>query len=145
MSELDETDIGIINILQKDARKKFTEIGEELGISDATVHLRVRKLEDAGIIKKFTVSIDHSKFDDPFAAYVLVSVNPGSIDDVANQLMNIEEVKEFHEIYGEFEVILKIYSRNTSSLRDIVTNKIRKIPNIEGTEVLTIFKTWKEA
>jgi len=145
MSELDETDIGIINILQKDAKKKFTEIGDELGISDATVHLRVRKLENAGIIKKFTVSIDHSKFDDPFAAYVLISVNPGNMEDVTNQLMQIEEVKELHEIYGEFELILKIYSKNTSSLREIVTNKIRKIPNIERTEVLTIFKTWKEA
>jgi Lrp/AsnC family transcriptional regulator for asnA, asnC and gidA len=144
MPKLDEIDIGIINILQKDARKKFTEIGEELGISDATVHLRVRKLEDAGIIKKFTVNIDHSKFDNPFAAYVLVSINPGSMEDVANQLMQIEEVKELHEIYGEFEMILKIYSKNTSSLRDIVTNRIRKIPDIERTEILTIFKTWKE-
>ncbi|WP_455277650.1 Lrp/AsnC family transcriptional regulator [[Eubacterium] cellulosolvens] len=144
MSELDDIDRGIIKILQKDARKKFTEIGEKLGVSDATVHLRVKKLEDIGVIRKFTVSIDHSKFDDPFAAYVLISVNPGSIEEVANQLMLIKEVKELHEIYGEFEMILKIHSRNTSSLRDIVMNKIRKIPNIEGTEVFTIFKTWKE-
>jgi len=58
--ELDETDYKILEILRRDARTPFTDVGRDLGISDATVHVRVKKMIDEGIIKRYTIVVKAS-------------------------------------------------------------------------------------
>jgi Lrp/AsnC family transcriptional regulator for asnA, asnC and gidA len=113
MSELvlDDVDRGIIGILQKDARTPYTEIAKELGVSDATIHVRVRKLEEAGVIKRYTVVVDREKIGEPLMVYVLVNVRPGKMNEVANQLAQVENIHELHEIHGRYDILLKLIVR----------------------------------
>jgi len=144
MSELDKLDLAIIAILQKDSRKPFTEIGRELGVSDATIHIRTKKLENSGVIRGYTIHVAPSKISGPVGAVVLVGVAPGHLQDLAKQLAEIEQVGEVLEIHGEYEIMLRVYSDNLETLRNLVTEKIRTLPGVKATTVFYIFKSWKE-
>ena len=96
--ELDHIDVGILSWLQRDARTPFTKIAEDLGISDATVHLRVRKLEDRNLIEKYTIIINDDALQ-PITTYVLIRVTPGSVEAVCQELSQIDEIYEVSEIH----------------------------------------------
>ncbi|MFH1327694.1 MAG: Lrp/AsnC family transcriptional regulator [Candidatus Bathyarchaeota archaeon] len=140
---LDDVDWGIIKILQKNARTSFMEVAKELGVSDATIHVRVGKLENSGVIKKYTIIVDRAKSGKPILVHILVNVDPGKIDFVAKNLVKIEDIDEIHEIHGRYDMLLKAQSESIEKIREIIINSVRKIPGVINTEVLTVFKTWK--
>ena len=121
MSELDKLDLDIIAMLRKDSRKPYTEIGRELGVSDATIHIRTKKLEDSGVIGGYTIQVDPSKISGPVGAVVLVGVAPGHLPDVAKQLAEIDQVHEVLEIHGEFEIMLRVYSDSLETVRNLAS------------------------
>lgn len=141
--KLDEVDRKIIKALQSDARTPFTEIGKELGISDATIHFRVRKMFRAGIIKKYTVVISKGVYGSPVSSYMLIKVKNGKIDEISKQLATIEKVKAVQEVHGSSNIIIKVGATNLKELMNTIT-KIQKNPDILASEYLTILKTWKE-
>ncbi len=140
--ELDNVDVGILSRLQKDARTPFTKIAEDLGISDATVHLRVRKLEKLNLIEKYTIVINND-FMQPITTYVLIRVAPGSVETVCQELSQIDEIYEVSEIHERYDVLAKIRGRDLAQVRDLLIQRIRSIPNIVGSEAYTVYKTWK--
>lgn len=140
--ELDNVDVGILSRLQKDARTPFTKIAEDLGISDATVHLRVRKLEKLNLIEKYTIVINND-FMQPITNYVLIRVAPGSVETVCQELSQIDEIYEVSEIHERYDVLAKIRGRDLAQVRDLLIQRIRSIPNIVGSEAYTVYKTWK--
>jgi Lrp/AsnC family transcriptional regulator, regulator for asnA, asnC and gidA len=103
---IDEINLKIINILNKDSSLPFVEIAKQIGISDATVHIRVRRLIAAGIIKKFTISLDNNKLGYDHLAFMGINIEPGTADEVTNSLSSIEEVLEIHEMHGRFDLLL---------------------------------------
>ena len=141
---IDEINLKIINILNKDSSLPFVEIAKQIGISDATVHIRVRRLIAAGIIKKFTIALDNNKLGYDHLAFMGINIEPGTADEVTNSLSSIEEVLEIHEMHGRFDLLLKIRAKDLEEMRDIVVNKIRKLPRIIETELMTALKTRKE-
>jgi Lrp/AsnC family transcriptional regulator for asnA, asnC and gidA len=140
--ELDNVDVGILSRLQQDARTPFTKIAEELGVSDATIHLRVRKLENRNLIEKYTIVINDAHIQ-PITTYVLIRVAPGSVEDVCQELSKIDEIYEVSEIHERYDVLAKIRGRDLSQVRDMLIQRIRSIPNIVGSEAYTVYKTWK--
>jgi Lrp/AsnC family transcriptional regulator for asnA, asnC and gidA len=141
--ELDETDYKILEILRTDARTPFTEVGRGLGISDATVHVRVKRMMDEGVIKQYTIVVDEEALGRKIRGFVLMNVNPGSLREVANQLVGNERVSTVYEIHGPNDLIVKVQASNLGELRDLVL-KIREIPNVTTSELITVFKVWKE-
>lgn len=141
---LDEINLRIIDALIKDSSKPFVEIAKELEISDATVHIRVKRLIAAGIIQKFTISIDTRLLGYDHVAFMGINVKPGSSDEVISHLKHIEEILEIHEIHGRFDLVLKIHARSLDEMREIVVNKIRNISQIIEAELMTILQTAKE-
>lgn len=140
--ELDHIDVGILSRLQQDARTPFTKIAEDLGISDATVHLRVRKLEDLNLIEKYTIVINDNYLQ-PITTYVLIRVAPGSVEEVCQKLSQIDEIYEVCEIHERYDILAKIRGRDLGQVRDMLIQRIRTIPNIVGSEAYTVYKTWK--
>lgn len=141
--KLDEIDRKIIEALREDARIPFTEIGKELRISDATVHFRVKKMLKAGIIRKYTVSVNESVYESRISCYMLIKVRHGKIDEISKQLVTIERVNAVQEVHGSNDIIIKIGAMDLEGLRNVIT-KIQENPNIVTSEYLTILKTWKE-
>ena len=88
---LDDINLRIIDILSKDSSTTFVEIAKQIGISDATVHLRVRRLIAAGIITKFTISVDNNLLGYDHLVFIRINLKPGFADQVTEELSNIEQ------------------------------------------------------
>jgi len=141
---LDEVNLRILDILGRDASRPFVEIAKELEISDATVHIRVRRLLAAGILRKFTIATDNVLLGYDHLAFIGININEGSGDEVIASLSQLDEILELHEIYGQFDLLLKIRAKSLEEMREIVANKIGKVPQITEAELMTVLKTIKE-
>ena len=141
---LDEINLRILDILNRDSSKPFVEIAKEIGISDATVHMRVKRLLASGIIRRFTISTDSRRLGYSYLAFMGINIRQGCADEIVGFLSEQEEILEVHEIYGRFDFMLKIRARNLEEMRDIIVNKVRKLPDISEVELMTVLKTIKE-
>jgi Lrp/AsnC family transcriptional regulator, regulator for asnA, asnC and gidA len=141
---LDDINLKIIDVLSKDSSVPFIEIAKQIGISDATVHLRVRKLKDQGVINKFTLSVDNDLLGYDHLSFIGINIKPGTADQITEELSNIEEVLEVHEMHGKFDLFVKVRAKDLSHTRDIIEKKIRILPNIVDTQLMTVLKTKKE-
>lgn len=140
--ELDEIDYKILETLMRDARTPFTEVGRDLRISDATVHVRVNKMIDAGIIKRYTIVVNEEALGRKVHGFALINVNPGFLEDVANQLVENERISEVYEIHGPNDLIVKVEAGDLGEMRDLVL-KVREIPNVATSELTMVYKVWK--
>lgn len=140
---MDVVDRKIIEALRKNARTPFTEIGKKLGISDATIHYRVKKMLRLGIIRNYTVTVNKETLGREVAGYVLISVKQGKVEEVSKMLMNMEAVITVQEVHGTKDILVKIETGNLENLRDMV-KEIQENPHVVASECLTVLKTWKE-
>jgi Lrp/AsnC family transcriptional regulator, regulator for asnA, asnC and gidA len=143
-SLLDDINLKIIDVLSKDSSVPFVEIAKQIGISDATVHVRVRRLISKGVINRFTLSLDNDLLGYDHLAFIGINIRPGFADQITEGLSNLEEVMEIHEMHGIFDLFVKVRAKDLNHIRDIMENKIRKLPNILETELMTVLKTKKE-
>lgn len=141
---LDNINLKIIDFLSKDSSTPFVEIAKQIGISDATVHIRVRRLLAAGIINKFTISVDNNRLGYDHLAFMGINVEPGLAEELTDELSKVDEVLEIHEMHGRFDLLLKVRAKDLDQMRDIVVNKIRILPHIIETELMTVLKSRKE-
>ena len=141
--ELDEVDRSILEILRRDARTPFTEVGRALGISDATVHVRVKKMMDDGVLKRYTIVVNEEARDRKVYGFVLLNVKPGSLKEIAKKLVENERVSSVYEIHGPNDLIVKIEADGLDEMRTLML-KIREIPNLTTSELITVFNVWKE-
>lgn len=141
---LDEINLKIIDILSRDSSTRFVEIAKKIGISDATVHMRVRRLRSARIIGKFTISVNNCRIGYDHLSFMGINVEPGFAEEVVIGLSNVEAVLEIHEMHGRFDLLLKIRAKDLDEMRDVVVNKIRTLPHILEIELMTVLKSRKE-
>jgi DNA-binding Lrp family transcriptional regulator len=73
-----------------------------------------------------------------------INIKSGFADQITARLSNVEEVLEIHEMHGRFDLFVKIRAKDLNHMRDIIENKIRVLPNILETELMTVLKTKKE-
>ena len=125
---LDDVNLRIMDMLGRDSSTPFVEIAKQIGISDATVHIRVRRLISEGVINKFTISVDNDLLGYDHLAFIGINVQPGFADESIDGLSNLEEVLEIHDMHGTFDLLLKIRAKDLEQMRDVVENKIGKLP-----------------
>ena len=142
-NELDSTDLKILSMLQEDARTPFTTIAGKLGVSDATIHMRVKKIEKMGIIEKYTTILNEDKIGKYIVSYVLIRVDPGSVQRVCKELAELDDVYEVSEIHERYDILVKIRGESLDEIRDLLVQKIRPIKDIVGSETYTVYKNWK--
>jgi len=140
---LDELDKGIIKHLSENARMTFVDIGKTLGVSDATIYNRVKRLIEMKVIKRFTIEVDETAMEKTVSGFMLVNVTPGAVNKVSNQISEIERVSEIHEVHGSEDLFVKVKAKNLGRLRSVIL-KVRKISDVVATEFKPIFKTWKD-
>ena len=135
--QIDKLDRNILRILMQDARTPYLEIARSCGVSGATVHLRIQKLEKLKIIKGSRLIVDPSKLGVGICAFLGVYLDRGSsYQEVADHFRKIDEVVECHYTTGIYSVFIKIYCRNTEHLRMVLNEKIQQIPNVVRTDTL---------
>jgi len=141
---LDYINCRILDVLSKNSALPFVELAKQIGISDATIHTRVRKLLTLGIIKKFTICVDNDLLGYDHLAFINLKIEKGRTEETTTNLMEIDEILEIHEIYDKFDLLIKIRSKNLDNLRDIIVNKILSINYVKETELMTVLRTRKE-
>jgi Lrp/AsnC family transcriptional regulator for asnA, asnC and gidA len=141
---LDLIDLRIISMLCKDSTTPFVEIARNIGISDATVHLRVKRLVVEGVIRKFTVTLNYDVIGFDHLAFLGINTEPGFADMVISKISLLDPVLEIHEMYGRFDLMLKIRAKDLEEMRNIIKNRIRNLPHIVKVELLTVLKSAKE-
>lgn len=141
---LDYVNYKIIDVLSKNSSLPFVELAKQIGISDATVHTRVKKMISTGIIKKFSVIIDNNLVGYDHLAFIMVKLENGKTDQAVAMLEEIEQILEIHEIYDKFDLLVKIRSKSLENMRDIIVNKILSITEVKEIELMTVLRTRKE-
>ena len=126
---LDEVDHQILDILIDNTRIPFTDISKRLLVSAGTVHVRVKKMEDAGIIKGSSLTLDYVKLGYSFIAYAGIFLDKTSqTQQVINDLKSIPYVTVAHVTTGKFNIFCKVRARDTLHAKEIIFN----IDDIEG-------------
>lgn len=134
-SELDKIDMQILSYLMEDAKMPYTEIAKHLYISSGTVHVRMKKMEELGIIKSSNLRVNYEKLGYDITAFIGVHLRKSNLyDTVAKQLAEIAEVVDVHYTTGEYAMFVKIICRDTRHLREILHDKVQRIEDITRTE-----------
>ncbi|GGH42382.1 transcriptional regulator [Mangrovimonas yunxiaonensis] len=127
--KLDEIDHQILDMLIDNTRVPFTDIAKKLVISAGTVHVRVKKMEEAGIIKGSSLTLDYKKLGYSFIAYVGVFLQKTSQTKfVLERINEIPFVTVAHVTTGKFNIFCKIRAKNTEHAKDVIF----KLDDIEG-------------
>lgn len=142
MSQLDEIDAKIIEILKQDSRTPFTEIASKLGVSDSTIHVRLKKLKDDGILRGFTVDLNEERLGLKIHGFAMISVKMGYLEEVVSNLVQNKRINKIYETHGSNDLVALIAAADLNELREVMM-EIRKTDNISSTSLTTILKIWK--
>lgn len=105
---VEDIDRRIIELLLRDGRMSYTDIGRETGLSTSATHQRVRRLEQRGVIKGYRAVVDHDHLGLPLTAFISVKPHdPAAPDDVPERLAAIAELEACHSVAGDENYILK--------------------------------------
>jgi Lrp/AsnC family transcriptional regulator for asnA, asnC and gidA len=133
--EIDNVDLKILSLLSQDAKTPYTEIAKKVFVSGGTVHVRMKKLEDMGIVKGANLAIDYAKLGYDVQAFLGIYLQKNSMyEEVADMLMAIPEIVSINYTTGAYSIFVKLICRDTKHLRDVLHDKIQKIDGIERTE-----------
>jgi len=142
--ELDDLDLEILRLLQINARLSYRKIAERLGVSPATILVRLRRLKKKGIVKGFTVEIDPYKLGYQSLAYMLLKVDPRKLRKVISRFMKEPYIVEIYEITGDYHLLIKLWARDPGDLANII-DRIRLIDGVNDTNTLYVLKINKES
>ena len=135
LPDIDEVDRQILSILMTDAKTPFTDIAKNIHVSGGTVHVRMRKMEQLGIVTGASLTIDYTKLGYDISAFLGIYLDKSSLyDEVADELKKIPEIVEAHYTTGLYSIFAKIICRDTSHLKEVLHDKIQKIGGIQRTE-----------
>lgn len=130
---MNQIDINILNILQKDCTISVKDIAKEVGLSYTPTYERIKHLEESGVIKSRVSILDPTKIGINLFAYcnvVLKEQSKKALEDFENSVSKLPEVMEVLSLSGVYDYMLKIASKDISSYNYFVVNKLANIPNI---------------
>ena len=107
--EIDSVNLRVLEELQRDPRLTMSELGRRIGMSSPAVTERVRRLEEAGVIRGYRLELNPTALGLPIAAYIRIRPNPGQLPRIAELAQQIPEVVECHRVTGEDCFILKVH------------------------------------
>lgn len=134
-SEIDSVDLSILSQLVLDASIPYTEIAKNLGVSGGTIHVRMKKMMDLGIVKGSHLDINYTRLGYDITAFLGIYLDKSEFYDKAvDDLRKIPEVVNVHYTTGNFSMFVKIICRDTQHLREVLHDKIQKVYGIQRTE-----------
>jgi Lrp/AsnC family leucine-responsive transcriptional regulator len=118
---LDERDLEIVAALQEDARATYADIGRRVGLAASSVHERVRKLERQGVVRGYRAVVDPEALGLFVTALVAVTpLDPTQPDDLPDRVRDFPEVEDCLSVAGEANYILKVRTRTTGGLEELI-------------------------
>jgi Lrp/AsnC family transcriptional regulator for asnA, asnC and gidA len=134
--KLDDLDHQILDTLIENARTPFTDIAKRLDVSAGTIHVRVKKMEEAGIIQGSSLILDYSKFGYDFIAYVGIFLEKShQAQFVLQRLNEIPNVTVAHITTGKYNIFCKLRARDTKHAKELIY-RIDDIDGVNRTETM---------
>ena len=138
---LSANDARILEVLQRDGRKPYADLGAEVGISGPSAHERVKKLEARGVIKGYAAVVDPDSVGLGILAFSWVTQAPGtSAKDLTAEFAAIPEIEECHHIAGEADYLIKVRARDTHDLERVL-RMVQATRHVFTTETDVVFSS----
>ena len=135
--QVDNTDLRILEILMQDAKKPYTEVAKKVHVSGGTVHVRMNKMEEAGIVEKTTLKVNYSRLGYDITAFLGIFLEKSALyDRVLAKLKAIPEITNIHYTTGNYSMFCKIHCKDTNHLKEVLHDKIQQVDGIERTETM---------
>jgi len=133
---MDQLDVRILGILKGNARTPFLKIAKDLGVSEGTIRVRVRKLIETGVIAGFTVIVARNVTKALIEIKVGVNVNTSV---VASRIKGIQGVTSVFEVSGDYDILVLIEQESINELNEVI-DEIREIEDVSATRTSLILK-----
>lgn len=131
----DKLDLSIIQQLMHDASISYAEIGKKLYVSAGTIHVRIKKLQEAGVISGMKYNVDLKKLGYDVIAFVGVYLEKSSLyDTVAKDLRKIPQIVRLNYTTGNYSIFAEVVCKDIVQLRTVLHDELQKIKGIERTE-----------
>lgn len=135
-TQLDDLDITILNILINDPRISYLEIARLCNVSGSTIHVRMKKIEDLGIIKGSKLLLDTNKLGYDICCFIGISLENSSYTNIiAKELNELNEIIELHLTTGQYPILAKVVCKNIQHLQDFLMNKLQIVKGIQKTDI----------
>jgi DNA-binding Lrp family transcriptional regulator len=143
IDKFDEVDFGIIKLLQEDSRLSFGKIAGKLGISVGTAYNRIKILEEKGVLKQYTILIDHYKLGFTMTAIVLIQAEGTHLVELENEIAKMESVISVYDITGDYDIAVVVRSRDRNGLNAFVKGLLT-MPYVKRTVTNIVLNVVKE-
>ena len=143
---LDNLDWNILQALQENAKQTYTEIGRLFGVAHSTVYDRIRRMEEKGVIKKYTTVVDLEKLGVKYITAVMtVFTDPKESENVAKKLSEAKEVLEVStSLSEELSIIAKVVAKDQDKLHSFIAQKVAPLPGVLRIRTSIITRKYKE-
>ena len=142
---MDEIDAKILNHLKANSRATASEISKQINLSIPAVAERIRKMEVAGTIEKFTIKVNRAQQGYHLLAFIMVTLDKTeNIHPFREAICRNENVLECHHLAGPADYMLKVLVRNTLELEDFIMNKLKKMEGVESSSTFISLCPLKE-
>jgi len=142
-SKMDNIDVEILNSLIDNSRTNASEISEKVNLSVSAVIERIKKLENLGIIKQYTVILDSAMLGKDVSAIIMVSLeHPKYNDSFIHAIVEHDFITECHYIAGDFDYMLRVTTYNTKRLERVL-NDIKGVQGVSKTKTMIVLSTLK--
>jgi Lrp/AsnC family leucine-responsive transcriptional regulator len=137
-------DSEILRRLQHNARETWAALGQAVGVTGPAVAERVRKLEQRGVIRGYTVLVDADAVGYPLLAFIEVTLEPQELRGAfLVRTEALPEVLECHHIAGDFDYLIKVRARGTLDLERLISDELKSVAGVR-TRTTIVLKTVKE-
>jgi DNA-binding Lrp family transcriptional regulator len=146
-AKLDQKDIAILKLLQENARATVKEIADKIHLSTTPVYERIKRMEEAGVIKQYATLVDHSKVKKGLIVICYVSLKQHNKTAGAKFIKAINDMSEVLECYiisGEFDFMLKVITENMNAYYDFHVNKLSELDNIANVQSVFVMGVVKQ-
>ncbi|HEY5369902.1 MAG TPA: Lrp/AsnC ligand binding domain-containing protein [Hanamia sp.] len=134
---IDKLDLSIIQAMLDNAETPYAELGKKLFVSGGTIHVRIKKLEELGIIKGKKLKVNLKRLGYDITAFVGIFLEKSSLyDEVAKELEKIPEIIRLNYTTGNYSMYIEIVCKDINQLRLVLHDGLQKIKGIERTETL---------
>jgi Lrp/AsnC family transcriptional regulator, leucine-responsive regulatory protein len=140
---VEDLDRRIVDLLAKDGRISFTDLGKALGMSTSAVHQRVRRLEQRGVVKGYTAKLDHSALGQQMTAFISITpLDPAAPDDIPERLHEVPQIEECHSVAGDENYILKVRVSTPHELEELIAT-VRGVANVSTRTTVVLSTPWE--
>lgn len=140
---LDDVDRKLLGLLAADATRSYAALGEALHLSAPAVHERVKRLRQDGVVKGTVAVLDGPAIGRPLLAFVQVKTRSWATTLQKINFAELPDIEEVHSITGESDVLLKVRTRDTQALEEILA-LIQGFEGVDGTHCIVALSTYLE-